>query len=97
MRVRRGACHGRAPALLLALAVGGAAQGGEAPPLVDFTGTGSDYLVQFLVPGADFLSIHGLTFDRDDHLLVGSVMGQAIYTVDTWSGEATQLVGAPRG
>ncbi|MCB1746619.1 MAG: hypothetical protein KDK06_05560 [Gammaproteobacteria bacterium] len=97
MRVRRGACHGRAPALLLALAVGGAAQGGEAPPLVDFTGTGSDYLVQFLVPGADFLSIHGLTFDRDDHLLVGSVMGQAIYTVDTRSGEATQLVGPPRG
>jgi sugar lactone lactonase YvrE len=97
MKVRPGACRGQAPALLLGLVLVGGAGAEEAPPLVDFAGTSSDYLVQFLVPGSDFLSIHGLTFDRDDRLLVGSVMGQGIYTVDTRSGEATEVVGPPQG
>ncbi|MGE0486659.1 MAG: PQQ-binding-like beta-propeller repeat protein [Gammaproteobacteria bacterium] len=98
MTERPGACRWPAPVLLwLSLVTVTAGEAGEAPPLVDFTATGSDYLVQFLVPGSDFLSIHGLTFDRDDRLLVGSVMGQAIYAVDTRSGEASEEVGPPQG
>jgi sugar lactone lactonase YvrE len=53
--------------------------------------------VQYLVPGGDFLGIHGLTFDRDDNLYVGSVIGQAIYQVDTRTGESSVFVGPPEG
>jgi|TARA_B110000263_G_C14998817_1_gene369533 hypothetical protein len=42
--------------------------------VLEITGTKSPYLVQFLVSGSDFLSIHGLTFDAQDNLYVGSIM-----------------------
>lgn len=65
--------------------------------LLEITGTKSPYLVQFLVPGSDFLSIHGLTFDAKDNLYVGSVMGQAIYQIDIDKGESSVFIGAPEG
>ncbi|MGD9984830.1 MAG: hypothetical protein AB7S51_11840 [Porticoccaceae bacterium] len=69
----------------------------ESHGLLDAEGTSEPYLVQYLVPGADFLGIHGLTFDRDDNLYVGSVIGQAIYKVDVNTGESERFVGPPEG
>lgn len=65
--------------------------------LLDTEGTRDDYLVQYLVPGSDFLSIHGLAFDRDDKLYVASVIGQAIHQVDTSTGVSRVFVGPPHG
>lgn len=65
--------------------------------LLETEGTRDAYLVQYLVPGSDFLGIHGLAFDRDDKLHVGSVMGQAIYQVDTSTGKSRIVVGPPQG
>jgi len=65
--------------------------------LLDAEGTSEPWLVQYLVPGGDFLGIHGLTFDRDDNLYVGSVIGQAIYKIDTRTGESSVFVGPPEG
>ena len=65
--------------------------------LLDSAGTRDAYLVNYLVPGSDYLSIHGLTFDADDNLYVGSVMGQGIYKVDTRTGESSVFVGPPEG
>jgi sugar lactone lactonase YvrE len=69
----------------------------ETHGLLEITGTKTPYLVQFLVPGSDYLSIHGLTFDSHDQLYVGSVMGQAIYTVDLASGNSSEFIGPPHG
>ncbi len=55
------------------------------------------YTLRTLVPGGPFHGIHGLTFDRDGRLLVGSVVGQSIYEVDTETGDSTTLVGPPQG
>ena len=49
------------------------------------------------MPGSDFLSIHGLAFDREDKLYVGSVMGQAIYEVDARNGVSSPFIGPPAG
>lgn len=84
---------------LLTATLGGC--GNDADPeskgLLETEGTSEPWLVQYLVPGADFLGIHGLTFDRNDNLYVGSVIGQAIYKVDTRSGESSVFVGPPEG
>ncbi|KKL49344.1 hypothetical protein LCGC14_2316430 [marine sediment metagenome] len=37
------------------------------------------YKIQILVPGSYFHGIHGLTFDSQDNLYAGSVVGQSIY------------------
>jgi sugar lactone lactonase YvrE len=55
------------------------------------------YLTQFLVPGSHFHGVHGLAFDRDDQLFVGSVVGQALYKVQVDSGEVETRVPAPEG
>ncbi|MDA0820995.1 MAG: PQQ-binding-like beta-propeller repeat protein [Proteobacteria bacterium] len=65
--------------------------------LLDVAGTKSPYLVQFLISGSDFLSIHGLTFDAKDNLYVGSVMGQAIYQVDVDTADVSVFVSPPQG
>ncbi|MBQ0719051.1 MAG: PQQ-binding-like beta-propeller repeat protein [Gammaproteobacteria bacterium] len=65
--------------------------------LLEVNGTKDPYLVQYLVPGSDFLSIHGITFDSDDKLYAGSVMGQSIHQIDTLTGESTVFVGPPEG
>jgi sugar lactone lactonase YvrE len=55
------------------------------------------YLTQFLVPGSHFHGVHGLAFDRDDQLFVGSVVGQSLYKVQVETGEVEIRVGAPEG
>jgi sugar lactone lactonase YvrE len=55
------------------------------------------YQVQILVPGSHFHGVHGLAFDRDDQLFVGSVVGQSIYKVEIYSGEVEQTVRPPQG
>ena len=92
----------RIPSLAAALLAGTLAGCGRDAPeasrgLLETQGTSEPWLVQYLVPGGDFLGIHGLTFDRDDNLYVGSVIGQAIYRVDPRSGESEVFVGPPEG
>ncbi len=65
--------------------------------LLEASGTKDPYLVQYLVPGSDFLSIHGITFDKDDNIYAGSVMGQSIHKIDTLTGESSVFVGPPQG
>lgn len=60
-------------------------------------GTKDAYLIQYLVGGSDFLSIHGSTFDSDDNFYAGSVMGQSIHKIDLTTGESTVFVGPPQG
>ena len=89
-----------APLTLLALLSacgGGESDSAESKGLLDAEGTKDPYLVQYLVGGSDFLSIHGSTFDVDDNLYVGSVMGQSIHKVDLTTGESTVFVGPPEG
>jgi len=76
---------------------GAGAETGNTGGLLDVAGTKTPYLVQYLVTGSDFLGIHGLTFDKHDQLYVGSVLGQAIYAVDTRTGEVSEFVGPPQG
>jgi sugar lactone lactonase YvrE len=84
---------------LLAVMLSGC--GGDGDPvsqgLLDAEGTRDPWLVQYLVSGADFLGVHGLTFDAEDNLYVGSVIGQTIHRVDTVTGEAEVFVGPPEG
>ena len=49
------------------------------------------YQIKILVPGSHFHGIHGLTFDKQDQLYAGSVVGQSIYRVDTKTGEVKVL------
>jgi len=55
------------------------------------------YKVQILVPGSYFHGIHGLTFDSQDNLYAGSVIGQSIYHVDTDTGDISVFIGPPNG
>ena len=50
------------------------------------------YEVELLVPGYGFNGIHGIAFDDQDRLYVGSVIGQSIYRVDTETGEAETFI-----
>ena len=51
----------------------------------------------WLVPGGPFRAIHGLVVAPDGQILVGSVMGQAIYRVDPASGRVETVVAPPEG
>ena len=55
------------------------------------------YKIQILVPGSYFHGIHGLTFDSQDNLYAGSVIGQSIYHVDTDTGDISVFIGPPNG
>ena len=55
------------------------------------------YKIQILVPGSYFHGIHGLTFDSQDNLYAGSVVGQSIYHVDTDTGDISVFIGPPNG
>lgn len=69
----------------------------QAKGLLESEGTKDPYLVQYLVGGSDFLSIHGSTFDKDDNYYAGSVMGQSIHKIDTTTGQSSVFVGRPQG
>ncbi len=55
------------------------------------------FLTQILVPGSHFHGVHGLAFDKDDQLFVGSVVGQSIYRVNVDSGEVDVAVDPDKG
>lgn len=86
------------PSLLITLALSGCGTDTDTSKgLLEASGTKDPYLVQYLVPGSDFLSIHGITFDKDDNIYAGSVMGQSIHKIDTQTGESSVFVGPPQG
>lgn len=55
------------------------------------------FVTQILVPGSHFHGVHGLAFNKDDQLFVGSVVGQTIYRVNIDSGDVDIFVDAPAG
>ncbi len=55
------------------------------------------YEIQILVPGSYFHGTHGLTFDSQDNLYVGSIVGAAIYRVDTNTGTVEEFISPPNG
>ena len=55
------------------------------------------YEIQILVPGSHFHGIHGLTFDSQDNLYAGSVVGRATYYVNTNTGDVKEFIGPPKG
>jgi sugar lactone lactonase YvrE len=55
------------------------------------------YTLETLVEGMPFHGIHGLTFDSEGQLFVGSVVGQSTYRVDPETGEISLAVGPPDG
>jgi sugar lactone lactonase YvrE len=55
------------------------------------------FITQILVPGSHFHGVHGLAFNKDDQLFVGSVLGQTIYRVNVDSGDVDIAVDAPAG
>lgn len=50
-----------------------------------------------LVAPSSFTGVHGLAVDRQGRLLAGSVVGNAIWTVDRQTGAASILIGGPEG
>ena len=56
-----------------------------------------EYEIQILVPGGYFHGIHGLTFDSQDNIYIGSIVGQSIYKVNPKTGQVQVNVGPPFG
>ena len=50
-----------------------------------------------VVAPSSFTGVHGLAIDRQGRLLAGSVVGNAIWTVDRQTGAARILIGGPEG
>lgn len=63
----------------------------------DAAPTSESHIVERIVRGSPFHGVHGLTFDRDDVLYAGSVVGQRIYRVDTGTGQVDVIVDPPQG
>jgi sugar lactone lactonase YvrE len=63
----------------------------QSPPVSDA------YIVERLVQPSAFHGVHGLTFDANDVLYAGSVVGHSIYRVDTATGKVETFVGPPEG
>ena len=61
------------------------------------TASAAEWKRDWLVPGGPFRGIHGMVIGPDGMILVGSVMGQAIYRVDPASGHVEVVVAAPEG
>ncbi len=55
------------------------------------------YQAKPFIEGTGLHCIHGLTFDSDDILYVGSVVGQSVYRVNTQTGEHEIVVGPNDG
>lgn len=83
---------GRFLAMLAALMLAGSALAQTpAPPVA------KEYRQQLLVPGSWFHGVHGIAFNKDDQLFVGSVVGQTIYRVQVDSGEVDRVIDPPIG
>jgi sugar lactone lactonase YvrE len=55
------------------------------------------HVIERLVPPSSFHGVHGLTFDANDALYAGSVVGESIYRVDTQTGNVETVIGPPQG
>ena len=55
------------------------------------------HTVERLVAPSPFHGVHGLTFDRNNVLYAGSVVGESVYRVDVGSGAVDTFVGPPQG
>lgn len=53
--------------------------------------------VETLVPGYGYNGIHGITFDAEDRIYVGSVIGMSIHRVDPETGASEVYVGPQKG
>lgn len=53
--------------------------------------------IERIVAPSAFHGVHGLTFDRNDALYAGSVVGESIYRVDVDTGAVDTVVGPPQG
>ena len=56
-----------------------------------------DSRLEVLTPGNGFNGIHGLTFNAQDELFAGSVIGQTIFKIDAASGDAFAFMPPPLG
>lgn len=59
--------------------------------------TSAEYIVEPFISGYGFHGIHGIAFDAEDRIYVGSVVGQAIYRVDPVTGESMVWEAPPLG
>jgi sugar lactone lactonase YvrE len=75
----------------------GSATAGAAPAPAQPMKPPASFVTQILVPGSYFHGVHGLAFNKDDQLFVGSVVGQTIYRVNVDSGDVDIFVDAPAG
>lgn len=75
----------------------GAASGGVTADAPQPPRQAKSFIPQILVPGSYFHGVHGLAFNKDDQLFVGSVVGQSIYRVNVDSGDVDIIVDAPAG
>jgi len=78
-------------------APGPAAGAGATPAPAQPMPVPTSFVQQILVPGSYFHGVHGLAFNKDDQLFVGSVVGQTIYRVGVDSGDVDIVVDAPAG
>lgn len=67
------------------------AAGGQPRPVSGHPG------LDVVVPPSPFHGVHGITVTPAGEILVGSVVGQAIYRVDPRTGAVTEAIGPPEG
>lgn len=67
------------------------------PPQVAPAAPPKSFITQILVAGSHFHGVHGLAFDKDDQLFVGSVVGQSIYRLNVDSGEVDVVIDPDKG
>ena len=65
--------------------------------LMSLEALGQGYKTELYIPGSGMHGIHGLTFDHEDRLFTGSVVGQSIYEVHPQTGQHRTYVGPPLG
>lgn len=64
---------------------------------VSFVASAQQYTTEVFIQGTGLHAIHGLTFDAEDRLYAGSVVGQAVYRIDTQTGRHEVVAGPPEG
>lgn len=74
-----------------------AACGAALMSLVIAGDAGAEAQTETLVPGSALAGVHGLAVTGDGQILAGSVIGNALWQVNTKSGVAEVLVGGPEG
>lgn len=65
--------------------------------LIGAAAAAQSYRTEVYIPGSGMHGIHGIAFDAEDRLFVGSVVGQSIYEVHPASGQHRTYAGPPLG